>query len=117
MILVIRIAGEVDINSDVAETLFRMRLRKKYTAVLLQENEQNKYLIESVRNFVAFGKIDDKTLAELIEKRGDKKKKDNTVFHLHPPRKGIDSKIHFGKRKGVLGDNGEKINELVRRML
>ena len=36
-------------------------------------------------------------------------------FRLHPPRKGIKSKLHFPK--GVLGDNKEKINELVKRML
>jgi len=36
---------------------------------------------------------------------------------LHPPRKGIESKKHFGVGKGVLGDNKEKINELLERML
>ncbi|KKL95423.1 hypothetical protein LCGC14_1854700, partial [marine sediment metagenome] len=36
-------------------------------------------------------------------------------FRLHPPRKGIKSKLHFPK--GVLGDNKEKINDLVLRML
>jgi ribosomal protein L30/L7E len=116
MILVIRIAGMVDINEDVAETLFRMRLRKKYTAVLLEDNEENKKLLRHIRNFVAYGKIDEATLKELIAKRGNKKNK-NKIFHLHPPRGGIDSKIHFGRKKGVLGDNSEKINDLVRRML
>jgi len=38
-------------------------------------------------------------------------------FRLHPPRGGIDTKVHFPIRKGVLGDNKEKINDLVRRML
>ena len=36
-------------------------------------------------------------------------------FRLHPPRKGIKSKLHFPK--GVLGDNKKKINDLVERML
>ena len=36
-------------------------------------------------------------------------------FRLHPPRGGIKSKIHFPK--GVLGNNKEKINDLVERML
>ena len=38
-------------------------------------------------------------------------------FRLHSPRGGINSKAHFPVRKGVLGDNKEKINELVKRML
>ena len=36
-------------------------------------------------------------------------------FRLHPPRGGIKSKVHFPK--GVLGNNKEKINELIMRML
>jgi len=118
------------------ETLFRMRLRKKYSAILLKENKQTSHLLQAVRNFVAYGKIDPKTMEELISKRGksiDKKKFDAkkvaeiiekegfaksgiwSFFRLHPPRKGIDSKSHYPK--GVLGDNKEKINDLVRRML
>jgi glycosyltransferase involved in cell wall biosynthesis len=38
-------------------------------------------------------------------------------FSLHPPRKGINSKKHFGVKKGVLGDNKEQINDLIKRML
>jgi large subunit ribosomal protein L30 len=136
MILVIRISGQVEMLTYSKETLFRMRLRKKYSAVLLKENEQTNYLLQAVRNFVAYGKIDSKTLEELLSKRAksiDKKKIDvkkvaeiiekdgiekagiKPFFRLHPPRKGIDSKTHFPK--GILGDNGEKINDLVRRML
>ena len=138
MILLIRIAGHVDMNQDMEETLFRIRLRRKYAAVLLKETEENKKLIMKIRNFVAYGKIDAETLKLLISKRAisiDKKKVDadkiiealekkdlasqgvKPYFRLHPPRGGIDSRIHFGVRKGVLGDNKEKINDLVRRML
>jgi len=139
MILAIRISGHVEMRKDFEETLFRMRMRKKYSAVLIKETEASKPLIQAVRNFIAYGPIDQKTLEELIAKRG--KLKDNKskiridaksvaetimkdgiektalkpFFRLHPPRKGINSKIHFPK--GVLGDNGDKINDLVRRML
>jgi len=138
MILVIRISGHVEMRKDFEETLFRMRLRKKYSAVLLKETKDSQPLLQAVRNFVAFGKVDPKTMEELISKRG--KSLDNKIkkidskkiaeiiekdgiekagikpfFRLHPPRKGIDSKSHYPK--GVLGDNGDKINELVRRML
>ena len=136
MILVIRISGMVEMPTDAQETLFRMHLRRKYSAILLKENDETKTLLQAVRNFVAYGKIDSKTLEELIAQRGkskDDKKVDSKkaaelaekeglekaglkpFFRLHPPRKGIDSKTHYPK--GVLGDNGDKINELVRRML
>lgn len=139
MIIVIRISGLVEVPSKIQETLFRMRLRRKYTAVLIEPTKENLKLLQKVRNFSAYGPINKEMLEQLIEKRGemiDKSKKiskDKIIseipkkslselgmkpfFRLHPPRKGIDSKLHFPLKRGVLGDNGEKINELLGRML
>jgi large subunit ribosomal protein L30 len=138
MILVIRISGDVKIPSAVRETLYRMRLRRKYTAVLMNDSKETQALLGSVRNFVAYGEISDAALEALIEKRGQSIKKEKIdaskvakdlkskpitetglkpFFRLHPPRGGIDSKKHFGVAKGVLGDNKESINKLVERML
>ncbi len=69
-------------------------------------------MIEKVRNQVAYGEISEDTLKKLNEKR---KTKTKNFFRLHPPRKGINAKLHFPK--GVLGNNKEKINELIERML
>lgn len=136
MILAIRISGLVHISPNVKETLHRLRLRRKYTAVLIKEGKDVPSLLQTVRNTIAYGTIDNATLLELIKKRGqsiDKKKIDaesivsqldkkdledlglKPFFRLHPPIGGIKTKIHFPK--GVLGDNKEKINDLVRRML
>lgn len=138
MILAIRISGLVEIPKKVNETLFRMRMRRKYTAVLLKPTEQNLKLLKKMRNLIAYGTISPAGIKLLIEKRGqsiDKKKIDvakvveqldkknlqdlgvKPFFRLHPPRGGIDSKVHFPIRKGVLGDNQDKIEELMRRML
>ena len=138
MILIIRISGDVEIREDVKETMFRMRLRRKYSAVLMQDNEVTQDLLAKTRNFVAYGTISKEMLSELLSKRAQKvagKKVDvagaianiekksldefgiKPFFRLHPPRGGIDSKIHFGTKKGVLGDNKEKINDLLRKML
>lgn len=138
MIIAIRISGIVDKTKKINETLFRMRLRRKYSAVLLKETQENLKLLQEVRNFVAFGQINEETLKLLIEKRakliGGKKGKIDAskiigqldknklsdigikpYFRLHPPIGGIKSKIHYPK--GILGDNKEDINKLVRRML
>jgi len=138
MILAIRISGLVEMPKGVNESLFRLRMRRKYTAVLLKPTEQNMRLLKQLRNFIAYGKISPEGIKLLLEKRGqslDKKKIDASkiveqldkknlsdlgikpFFRLHPPRGGIDSKVHFPIRKGVLGDNKEKIEELMRRML
>ena len=140
MILAIRIIGNVKKDMDILETLFRMRLRKKYTSVLITPTPENMKLLKRMRNFIAYGDVTKETMIKLIEKRGkliggsDKKidatkvvenlEKKNLeaqgikpYFRLHPPLKGIDCKVHFGTGKGVLGDNKDKINDLVRRML
>jgi len=142
-IAVIRITGQVGLKKPIVETLHRLRLRRKYACVVfdtLPNRSEGKGtskpskeilgMIKKVRDFVAFGEIDDATYKELVEKRGQKDK--NTLpsrsegkgtsgklkpfFRLHPPRGGIESKKHFGVGKGVLGEN-KKMNELVGRML
>lgn len=140
MIIAIRISGMVNMLSNVQETLFRMHLRRKYSAVLLKPSNETQKLLNKVRNQVAYGDINEETLLSLLEKRAEpksssvkidakkilvelEKKKINDLsikpfFRLHPPRGGIDSKKHFGTtKKAVLGDNKEKINDLIRRML
>lgn len=139
MIVVVRIAGQVNISESTKETLSRIKLRKKYSAVLLPDNEGTQKLLRSVRNYISYGKIKTETLAKLLSLRAkpleagkkidaqklmseiDKKPMNKLgikpFFALHPPRGGIDSKRHAGQTvKSVLGEN-EKINELVERML
>jgi large subunit ribosomal protein L30 len=134
MICIIRIRGRVGLKKEINETLNRLRLRRKYTCVVLEGNKVQLGMIKKVKDFVAFGKINDKTFEKLIEERVQLIDKKNKVdlkkvveelkkgkkfeelnlkpfFRLHPPRKGINSKLHFPK--GVLGDNKEKINDLV----
>ena len=118
-IAVIRIKGQVGIKRPVKETLDRLRLRRKYVCVVFENPSKEIFgMVKKMKDFVAFGEISDETYKELVEKRGKKNKAGELkpFFRLHPPRKGIESKKHFGVGKGVLGDN-KKMNELVRRML
>jgi len=120
MIALVRIKGELHLNQDIKETLFRLRLRRKFACVVLENpSEVHMGMIKKVRDLIAFGEINKETYKELVEKRGRKVEgKLKPFFRLHPPRKGIDTKMHFGETtRGVLGDNGDKINDLIRRML
>lgn len=125
-LIVIRITGQIDLPSNTKETLFRMRIRRKYAAVIMEDNVENRKLITKVRNFVAFGTISPEMLKELTEKRGQKIDRSKPLtpenmkpfFRLHPARGGIDAKKHFSvTSKAVLGDHKDKIDLLVRRML
>ncbi|MBU3907043.1 MAG: uL30 family ribosomal protein [Nanoarchaeota archaeon] len=138
MIAIIRIKGMVGVKKIVEETLYRLRLRRKYSCAVIHPTTEQSGMIKKSRDFIAFGEINKETLEKLIEKRGqliDKNKKVDAkkiaedlikgkkpeelnlkpFFRLHPPRGGIKSRVHFPK--GVLGDNKEKINELIGRML
>jgi len=139
MIAVIRITGQVKIKTEVAETLSRLRMRKKYVCVLIDEKDKVKMgMMKKIRDYVAFGKIEKGMLIRLIEKRGkrtDKKEikepekiaeeieKGKKIpdylkpfFRLHPPRGGLkSSKKHYPR--GVLGDHKQDINKLIERML
>lgn len=117
MIAIIRIKGQVKVRKDMIETLNRLGLKKKYSCIILEKPKPEELgMLEKIRNFTAFGEISNETYKKLVEARG-KFSKSKTFFRLHPPRKGIESKKHFGVGKGVLGNNGEKINELIMRML
>lgn len=146
MIAAIRISGAVKIKEKIAETLSRLRLRKKFVCVIVDEKSPDKMgMIKKLRDFIAYGEINQETLAELIKARGkwegaDKKKSGvskseaeeiareimtgrkisdfglKPFFRLHPPRGGLkSSKKHYPK--GVLGCHGSEINKLIKRML
>tara|TARA_Y100000310_G_scaffold321762_1_gene379868 strand:- start:359 stop:844 length:486 start_codon:yes stop_codon:yes gene_type:complete len=140
--IVIRISGLVKVNKEIEENLNRLKLRRKYAAVLININDKNtKGMLDKVRFFVAYGEIDKPTLVKLLKSRaksikGEKvevkidaeKIADDLIagkdlrdlglkpfFRLHPPRKGIKSKLQYPK--GVLGNNKKDINKLIERML
>jgi len=142
MLALIRITGLIGMKQGAEETFSRLRMRKKYTCVLVNENPETLGMLQRIRNFVAYGNIDEKTLADLIKARGKKignvkakisdaeaariakellagKKLEELGikpwFGLHPARGGIETKKHYPK--GVMGNHGDKINELIRRML
>ena len=140
MLAVIRISGLVKIKRTVAETLDRLRLGRKYACVLVKEDSEKAATVSSVKDFVAYGEIDETTLIKLVKARGKKVDKSEIsdaegssiaedllsgkkaeelgikpFFRLHPPRGGINSKALYPK--GVLGNNKADINKLIERML
>ena len=117
MIAIVRIKGQVKVRQGVKETMNRLGLKKKYSCLILEKPKPEELgMIEKIKDFVAYGELDNETYKKLVEARG-KYSKSKAHFRLHPPRGGIESKKHFGVGKGVLGNNKNKINELIERML
>ncbi len=126
----------------IAETFARMCLLRKYACTLIDDKSEGMGMLKNVRDLVAYGPISEEVLVKLLKERGriignssarvenpekiakeliaGKKLSDlkiKSFFKMHPPRKGIDSKLYYGQKKGVLGNNKEDINKLIERML
>lgn len=140
MIAIIRITGGVGKDRHIVETLEGLKLGRKYSCTLISEDKTSLGMLKKVENFVAYGEIDDKTLMDLVRerakifgKKNEKPKNPDKIaaelssgktlkecglkpfFGLHPPRGGINTKLHFPK--GVIGNHGKEINKLIAKML
>jgi len=143
-IIAIRIAGRVGVRHDLEKTLDVMRLKKKHVAVIIDSDRpESEGLIHKTIHSIAYGELDDETAKLLIEKRGrmegdkpvDSKKIAEFMndvikgkksmgeigikpfFRLNPPKGGFKRSIKLMVPRGVLGNHGKKINDLVKRMI
>ena len=130
LIAVVRIRGQVGLNRQIVDTLGRLRLKRKYACVIVDSDKKEIFgMAKKLKDFVAYGEISEEILIKLVEARAQPSERGKKVeakkivegikkgekydklgikpfFRLHPPRGGIDAKVHFGKGKGVLGNNG-----------
>jgi large subunit ribosomal protein L30 len=140
MYAIIRIRGKINVSPKTKKTFELLNLESANNLSIWQENETNLKMLKTVENYSTFGILDEKTLKELIEKKGRTKeekldaekvlkglkegkstKEMNLIncFKMSPPKKGFERK---GIKKpyslgGALGNRKEKINELIKRMM
>lgn len=114
MILAIRIAGVTQLNKDMKETLSRLKMRRKFVAVLIDEKDEVRMgMLNKVASFVSYGEVSDEIVKKLKAARG---KEGKDFFRLHPPVGGFKKSTKVHAPKGVLGKNKD-ISKLVERML
>jgi len=112
-ILVVRIAGRTKNKKEDNETLKRLKLNKKFTAVLVEDKDVIRMgMVKAVGHMVAYGTIDDAFLKKLNSERTAKK----GVYFLHPPRGGFRKSSKVAAPKGILGKHKDII-KLAGRML
>ncbi len=88
-------------------------LKRKNNCVVLEKKPELEGMITKVKDLVTWGEVNEETLKEM------EKRKKGKVYNLHPPRKGFGRKgikVPF-KVGGGLGYRGDKINDLIKRML
>lgn len=141
-IAVLRIRGRRKIAPRIKKTLELLRLERPNHCVLVEDTPQNKGMLRHVKDYVAYGPVDEDTIYSLLYKRGrkganmlrttlkenemkkaakeifgGKKTLDfaNPVFRLNPPSKGFKN-IKSSFPSGDLGKR-EDMKPLLRRMM
>lgn len=122
MLLAIRIRGITNMNAKMEDALNRLRLRRKFAAVLIDEKDTIKLgMLNKVRSYVAYGKVDEGFVKTLKEKRGQKDSKTGDLkpfFRLHPPRGGFKKSTKVSYPRGVLGEwKDTEIIKMAEKML
>ena len=139
-IAAVRVRGSVKLNKKVKNTLNLLRLYRKNFCIVVDDTPSLKGMIEKVKDYITYGEIDEATYKLLVEKRGeeyrgreqDRKgkikykkfllidgKKIKPFFRLNPPKRGFGRKgikVSF-KAHGALGYRGNKINDILKRMI
>jgi large subunit ribosomal protein L30 len=70
MFAVIRLRGEVNVRPGIKSTLEMLRIHRVNHCIIVKEDEHFRGMIQKVKDYVAWGKVDDDTLALLLERRG-----------------------------------------------
>ena len=137
---VVRVRGLTGVRYDISATLKKLGLYKKNYCIVVPKTQSYVGMIKMIKDYATWGEIDEKTYKKLIEKRkeeykgniSDRKgkinynkfvdvdgKKIKKIFRLNSPKKGYGRKgikVSF-KNSGALGYRGDKINDLIMRMI
>ncbi|HPY93211.1 50S ribosomal protein L30 [Methanothrix soehngenii] len=70
MFAIVRLRGEVNLRPDIKDTLAMLHIHRVNHCVVVKEDPHYRGMIQKVKDYVAWGKIDDSTLAMLLERRG-----------------------------------------------
>jgi large subunit ribosomal protein L30 len=70
MFAVLRLRGELNLRPEIKDTLGMLRINKINHCAVVKENEHYRGMIQKVKDYVAWGRIDDEALAMLLQRRG-----------------------------------------------
>lgn len=111
LIAVIRVRGIAGVRWKVVLLLNEMKLTRRNHLVLLKDSPSARRMLFVAKDYITWGEVNDDTLAKLKAKYGEKK-----AYGLNPAKKGFGS-LKRAFPKGALGNRGEKINDLIERMI
>ena len=139
-IAVLRIRGRRKIRSEFEDTLRMLRLERPNHCVIVDDTPQNMGMISKVKDYIAYGPVDEQIIFKLLSKRGRKGRSSlndvmkadqikkaaseifggkktmefaNPVFRLRPPSKGYKD-IKKTYPEGDLGKRDDMVSLLSR---
>lgn len=104
MLVAVRLKGEIKVRKEIKDTMKMLGLEKKLSFAILENREEIRGMLMKSQNFITWGEISEEMKNQIIGKK------------LKPPKGGFKS-IKEMYPKGDLGYRGEKINELLKRMI
>ena len=139
-IAIVRVRGLTGIKHPIDDTLNKLRLYRKNYCVVVPKNSVYMGMVKKVKDYVTWGEVSEETYKTLLDERkeeykdrvSDSKGKINYAkfsdidgkrikkfFRLNSPRKGYGRKgikTSF-TNGGALDYRGDKINDLIMRMI
>lgn len=115
-IAVILIRGLVGVRFDIKDALRSLNLEKKHACAVVEDTPSLRGLVKKTQSYTTYGVVDDETIKLLETRRKDGK---GRVYFLAPPKGGFERKgikIAFNDG-GALGDRGDKIVDLIKKMV
>ena len=113
-IAVIRIRGIRNVKPRLRLTFELMRLERPNHCVVVGPTPQTMGMLNVIKDYVTFGRINDTTFSALRSKRG-KEGVENPVYRLHPPKRGMRD-IKLAWPAGVVGAR-EDMDVFIKKMI
>jgi large subunit ribosomal protein L30 len=134
LIAAIRVRGRVNVRESIRNTLERLKLKRVNNLALIKGTSSTIGMLHKCNDYITYGEVSKETLAKLFAKKGmaldDKSISDLIIglkspkelgikipIRLRPPRHGYESIKKSFTVGGALGYRGDKINELITRMI
>jgi len=107
--------GLIGLNKDIKDTLRMLNLQKRYSCSIVLDTPSSRGMLQKCKDYITYGEVSEETIKELDSKR----EKKNNHYTLSPPKGGIErkgTKVPYSS-KGALGYRGEKMGELLKKMM
>ncbi|MGC8710116.1 MAG: uL30 family ribosomal protein [Candidatus Micrarchaeia archaeon] len=134
LLAVIRVRGRVNVRHSISETLKRLNLNRVNNLVLVHATKSSLGMINKCNDYVTYGEASKEVVGKLLQKKGIEVDEDkiNDLFTgkksakelsigmpigMKPPKHGYEHIKKSFSTSGSLGYRGEKINDLIKRMM